>query len=46
MYSEAGKDHFRRPSKISDEELKKRWEETFKKEKERKKDPPKKIKEW
>ena len=33
MYSEAGKDHFRRPSTISNEELKKRWEDTFNKEK-------------
>jgi hypothetical protein len=29
MSREAGKDHFRRPSKISQEELDRRWEQTF-----------------
>ena len=29
MSREAGKDHFRRPCKVSQEELDRRWEQTF-----------------
>ena len=29
-YSEAGKEHFRRPSKVPYNDFEKRWEDTFK----------------